>query len=58
MDYGDGRGPQWLPLGTDNSFTLSNRYTRPGVYKVQLRIFDDDGGLSTDTFLVIVLPGL
>ena len=56
VDYGDGRGPQWLPLGPDNRFTLSHGYARPGVYKVQVRIFDDDGGLSADTLLVAVLP--
>jgi uncharacterized delta-60 repeat protein len=54
VDYGDGRGAQWLPLATDNSFTLNNRYARPGVYKVQVRVFDDDGGVGTETLSVNV----
>src|SRR5262249_17648839 len=56
VDYGDGRGPQWLALGPDNRFTLSHRYTQPGVYHVRVRIFDDDGGVGTATLLVTVLP--
>ena len=58
VDYGDGRGPQWLPLAPDGSFTLSHRYTQPGVYHVVVRVFDDDGGVGTDTVKVTVLDDL
>jgi hypothetical protein len=54
VDYGDGRGPQWLVLGPDNSFTLSHVYTRPGDYQVLVRVFDDDGGVGTATVDVTV----
>jgi hypothetical protein len=54
VDYGDGRGPGWLPLGPDGTFTLSNRYTRPGAYQVRVRVFDDDGGVGTATLNVTV----
>jgi len=54
VDYGDGRGQQWLALGPDNSFTLDHRFTRPGVYQVRVRVFDDDGGIGTATLNVTV----
>jgi hypothetical protein len=54
VDYGDGRGPQWLTLGADNSVALCNRYTRSGVYQVLVRVFDDDGGVGSATLNVNV----
>jgi uncharacterized delta-60 repeat protein len=54
VDFDDGRGPQWLALGSDNSFNLNNVFTRPGLYKVQVRVFDDDGGIGTSTLSVNV----
>jgi hypothetical protein len=35
---------------------FEHRYTRPGRYRVTVTVVDDDGGLSTDSFLVLVLP--
>jgi large repetitive protein len=54
VDYGDGRGPQWLALGPDDTFTLDHRYARPGVFQVRVRLFDDDGGVGTATLAVTV----
>ncbi|HTK76068.1 MAG TPA: PKD domain-containing protein, partial [Gemmataceae bacterium] len=54
VDYGDGRGPEWLPLGPDGTFTLNHRYTRPGAYQVRVRVFDDDTGVGTATLDVTV----
>jgi hypothetical protein len=54
VDYRDGHGAEWLPLGADRRFTLSHRYSAPGVYQVRVSIFDDDGGVGTATLVVTV----
>ena len=56
VDYGDGSGPQPLTVQPGNQLVFEHRYAKPGKYRVTVTVFDDDGGLSTDTFLVIVLP--
>jgi autotransporter-associated beta strand protein len=58
VDYGDGSGPQPLVIQPGQQLLFEHRYTRPGKYRVTVTVFDKDGGLSTDTFLVIVLPPL
>jgi len=56
VDYGDGSGPQPLAIQPDGKILLAHRYQRPGIYRLTVTLLDDDGGLSSDTFLVIVLP--
>jgi hypothetical protein len=58
VDYGDGSGVQPLVVGPGQTLLFEHRYSKPGKYRVTVTIFDDDGGLSTDSFLVIVLPSL
>jgi hypothetical protein len=58
VDYGDGSGPQTLAVRPDGHLLFEHRYKKPGAYRVTVTVLDDDGGLSTDTFLVIVLPSL
>jgi autotransporter-associated beta strand protein len=68
-NYGDGSGVRPLairpatfrrPLANQpgQHLLFEHRYTRPGTYRVTVTVFDDDGGLGTETFLVIVLPAL
>lgn len=56
IDFGDGTGVQPLAIQPDNRLVFEHRYTRPGRYHVTVTILDDDGGLVTDSFLIIVLP--
>jgi autotransporter-associated beta strand protein len=56
VDYGDGAGPQPLAIQPGQTLFFDHPYTKPGKYRVTVTVLDDDGGLSTDTFLVIVLP--
>src|SRR4029453_1202997 len=41
--------------GADNRFTLSNRFTQPGVYHMCVRTFDDDGGVGI-AMLAVTVP--
>ena len=54
VDYGDGAGPQPLPLNPDQTFALSHVYPDDGVYTVTVTVSDDDGGVGTDTLEVEV----
>jgi autotransporter-associated beta strand protein len=58
VDYGDGSGVQPLAIQTGQTLFFEHRYQRPGTYHVTVSVFDDDGGVGADTFLVIVLPPL
>src|SRR5262249_59823347 len=58
VDYGDGSGVQPLAIQPGQTLLFEHRYTQPGTYRVTVSVFDDDGGVGTDTFLVIVLPPL
>jgi hypothetical protein len=49
-------GPQPLAILPGRHLSFEHGYTRPGKYRVTVTVVDDDGGLTTDTFLVIVLP--
>ena len=41
---------------TTTSLRLAGpRYAQPGKYRVTVTLLDDDGGLTTDSFLVVVL---
>src|SRR5262249_39752120 len=44
VDYGDGTGVQPLDLNPAQRFHLQHRYAQPGVYRVIVSVFDDDGG--------------
>jgi hypothetical protein len=54
VDYGDASGPQALALDGDHQFRLHHKYRKPGTYVVTVTVYDDDGGVSTDTFVVTV----
>ena len=54
IDYGDGSGPEILTLGTSRSVPLSHRYTRRGAFRVTIQFIDNDGGIGTDSFFVVV----
>jgi fibronectin-binding autotransporter adhesin len=56
VDYGDGSGPHALALDGGHQFRLHHKYRKPGTYVVTVTVRDDDGGVSTDTFVVTV-PG-
>jgi hypothetical protein len=50
VDYGDGSGPQPLPLNTvDKTFELSHIYADNGAYTVTVRIDDNSCGADTGT---------
>jgi len=54
IDYGSGFVP--LTLSPDGTFSLSNRYTAPGLYTVTVKVADDELGEGTETFTVRLLP--
>ena len=58
VDYGDGSGVQPLAIQPGQGLLFEHRYRRPGSYRITVTLLDDDGGLSADSFLVIVLPAL
>ena len=49
VDYGDGSGPQPLPLNTDKSFDLTHTYVDAGIFTVTVTVTDDDGGSDTES---------
>ena len=49
VDYGDGGGPQPLPL-SDKSFVLVHQYPAPGAYTISASVSDGAGGLGSATF--------
>ena len=53
VDYGDGDGPQPLELH-GSYFLLRHRYRQPGTYTVTVAIADDEGGVGTHSFTVVV----
>ena len=54
MDFGDGTGPQELRPGPDTKFHLHHRYDDPGTFQVTVTVVDDNHGVGTASFLVIV----
>ncbi len=58
VDYGQGDGPTTLPLNSDGTFSLSNRYEAAGGFTVTVAVTDDDGDTTTETFLVSVADEL
>ena len=54
VDYGDGKGPQPLPLKGDKTFELSHVYMQTGNFTVTVRVEDEDGGVGTASFPVKV----
>ena len=55
VDYGDGSAPETLSLGRSRNFSLRHRFTQRGSFHVSIRVVDHDGGIGTDSFLVIVI---
>ncbi len=53
VDYGDGSGPQPLPLN-GKTFVLSHMYATQGTYSVSIAVMDDDGGIGYATVQVVV----
>ncbi len=47
VDYGDGTGPQPLPLGASGTFVLAHTYTQPGTYSIIVGVRDAFGGVGT-----------
>jgi hypothetical protein len=58
VDYGDGGGFVPLMLAANKQFALSLNYATPGSRTVTVRITDDDGGVGTDSFPVVVRSAL
>src|SRR4030095_15268920 len=56
VNYGDGSGTQPLTVQPDGTLLFAHLYQRPGRYRVTVSVFDDDGDVSSDTFVVIVPP--
>jgi autotransporter-associated beta strand protein len=54
VDYGDGSGPHKLKLGPDKKFHLHHKFRDAGTYRVTVTVLDDDGGVGTASFRVIV----
>jgi hypothetical protein len=54
VDYGDGAGPQPLPLAPDHSFVLNHTYADGGTYRVVVSISNDDGLIGTSEFILLV----
>jgi hypothetical protein len=51
VDYGDGSGPEALPL-QGRQFTLAQNYSQPGFYRVHVSVQDDDGAVDDTSFMV------
>ncbi len=56
VDFGDGKGPQWLALNPDKTFALSHTYLRPGSFVVAVWVADKDGAVGSGSFSVVILP--
>ena len=54
VDYGDGTGAQPLVLQAGKTFSLNHVYTAAGVYTVNVRVADDQGGIGADSLQVTV----
>ncbi len=58
VDYGDGSGPQPLPLNAEDTFDLSHDYAEAGTYSLTVSVTNDLGYVGTETESVQVLPTL
>ena len=54
VDYGDGSGPQSLPLQPNGSFTMNHVYADNGVYNVNVSVTDGYGATTTGAIRVTV----
>ena len=54
VDYGDGSAQEVLALGQSKTLSLSHRFSRRGAFRVTILVTDNDGGIGTDSFFVIV----
>lgn len=54
VDYGDGTALQHLTPGKARSFVLQHRFSRVGSFTVNVTIDDGDGGIVSDSFVVVV----
>ena len=56
VDYGDGSGPQELPLTAEKTFELTHAFPHSGDFAVTVTVADEDGDVSQDELLVHVRP--
>jgi PKD repeat protein len=54
VNYGDGTGPQPLALNPDKTFALSHLYVTNGSFTVTVTVQDADGGVGSDTTVVLI----
>ncbi len=54
VDYGDGNGEQVLALTPGKTFSLTSPAYTAGSYTVTVKVTDDDGGVGTKSFQVLV----
>jgi hypothetical protein len=57
VDYGDGSGKKALPVDqTGKSLALQHLYNATGIYNLTVSLRDGDGGVSTQSRTVNILP--
>ena len=49
VDFGDGTGAHPITLGADQTFQKQYKYAVPGTYSITVTVWDDQGGLDTQT---------
>ena len=55
VDYGDGSPVETVALGRAKSVLLKHKFGRSGAFRVTtIQVSDNDGGIGTDSFFVIV----
>ena len=54
VDYGDGSGPQPLPLNNDHTFSLSHVYSAGGNYTIAVSVENNQGETGTANLAVVV----